>query len=327
MSDFHARNSLSTHGVQVMSYHILSVVDGSSLFVRQWVPPPEKVTKAVFQLTHGISEHSGRYDRFARFLAENGYRVYASDLRGHGLSVPQSELGKASLHFWQDTTADLKQLLDLMQSENSKLPRFAFGHSLGSAFTQSHIQNWGGMLKGAILCGTFGAFPGMSDVQLREAVHALKPLAFAVETSERTSPVFLQLLDGLNKALGPNFKGCDWQTTDQIEIDRFLRDPLNGKPFCNRMMYSSLQGLQQLWMPENESRIAKDLPILVMCGTRDPVGGMTTTVRALIDRYQHNGVKEVLHIFYEGARHEPMNDFCRDQMHADVLKWLDAHIS
>jgi pimeloyl-ACP methyl ester carboxylesterase len=254
MSDFHARNSLSTHGVHVMNYHIPSVVDGSSIFVRQWVPPPEAVTKAVFQLTHGISEHSGRYDRFARFLAENGYRVYASDLRGHGLSVPQSELGKASLHFWQDTTADMKQLLDLMQFENLKLPCFAFGHSLGSALTQSHIQNWGGMLKGAILCGTFGAFPGMGDVQLREAVDALKPLAFAVETSEQTSPVFLQLLDCLNKALGPNFKGCDWQTTDQIEIDRFLRDPLNGKPFCNRMMYSTLQGLSAI--VDAEKRIA-----------------------------------------------------------------------
>jgi hypothetical protein len=65
-------------------------------------------------------------------------------------------------------------------------------------------------------------------------------LAFAADTSDQTSPVFLELLTGLNKALGPNFKGCDWQTTDPIEIHRFLRDPLNGKPFCNRMMYSAL---------------------------------------------------------------------------------------
>jgi alpha-beta hydrolase superfamily lysophospholipase len=310
-----------------MSYHLPSVVDGASIFVRQWVPPPEVDTKAVFQLTHGISEHSGRYDRFARFLAENGYRVYASDLRGHGLSVPQPELGKASVHFWQDTTADMKQLLDHMRSENSTLPCFAFGHSLGSALTQSHIQNWSGLLKGAILCGTFGAFPGMSEVRLREAVDALKPLAFGPETADQTSSVFLELLAGLNKALGRNFQGCDWQTTDKIEIDRFLGDPLNGKPFCNRMMYSVLQGLQQLWMPENESHIAKDLPILVTCGTKDPVGGMTTTVRALIDRYRRNGVKEVSPIFYDGARHEPLNDFCRDQMHADVLKWLDAYLS
>jgi len=35
----------------------------------------------------------------------------------------------------------------------------------------------------------------------------------------------------------PGLQGFDWQTTDQVEIERFLRDPLNGKPFCNRMMY------------------------------------------------------------------------------------------
>jgi hypothetical protein len=32
-----------------------------------------------------------------------------------------------------------------------------------------------------------------------------------------------------------------------------------------------------------------------MCGTRDPVGGMTTTVQALIDRYRKNGVRDVSH--------------------------------
>ena len=81
--------------------------------------------QAVLQLIHGISEHSGRYDRFAHLLAGNGFRAYASDLWGHGLSVPQSELGKASAHFWADTTADMKQLLDLRHTENPNLTRFA----------------------------------------------------------------------------------------------------------------------------------------------------------------------------------------------------------
>ena len=319
--------TITTHGVQSMNYHIPSVVDGCSVSVRKWLPPHEVNTRAALQLTHGISEHSGRYDRFARFLAENGYQVYACDLRGHGLSVRQSELGKASVHFWVDTMADMKQLLDLMYTENPNLPRFAFGHSLGSALTQSHIQNWGGMYKGAILSGTFGAFPGMSATQVRAAAAALQALAFAAETSDKTSAVFVELLSNLNKACGPDFKGCDWQTTDQVEIERFLRDPLNGKPFCNRMMYGVLQGLQQLWTPENENCIPKDLPILVMCGTGDPVGGMTTNVRALIERYQRYGVKDVSHIFYEGARHEPLNDFCRDKFCADVLAWLEARLS
>ena len=316
----------TTHGVQAIKYHVSSVVDGSPVSIRQWLPPPEVETKAALQLTHGISEHSGRYDRVARRLAENGYRVYASDLRGHGLSVPRTELGQAAIDFWADTTADMKQLLDIMQTDNPKLPRFAFGHSLGSALTQAHIQRWGGLFKGAILCGTFGAFPGMNDSQLRDTVAAIKPLAFGADTSNKISTVFLELLDGLNKASGPNFKGCDWQTSDPVEIDRFVRDPVNGKPFCNRMMYGVLLGLSELWTSENERRIPTDLPILVVCGTRDPVGGMTITVKALIDRYRKNGIKDVSHIFYDGVRHEPMNDASRDQFQADILRWLDQHL-
>ena len=65
----------------------------------------------------------------------------------------------------------------------------------------------------------------------------------------------------------------------------------------------------------------------VACGTRDPVGGMTTTAQALIDRYRKNGVRDVSHVFYDGVRHEPMNDFGRDQFHADVLAWLRQHLS
>src|SRR6516162_8247037 len=152
------------------------------------------------------------------------------------------------------------------------------------------------MLKDAILCGTFGSFPGINASQLNEAVETMRPLAYSAETSDQISAAFVSLLDNFNKASGPNFKGCDWQTSDQVEINRFLRDPLNGKPFCNRMMYGVLLGLSQLWTPENERRIPTDLPIFVMCGTRDPVGGMTTTVQALIKRYKTNGVKDVSNI-------------------------------
>ena len=63
-----------------------------------------------------------------------------------------------------------------------------------------------------------------------------------------------------------------------------------------------------------------------MCGARDPVGGMTTTVQALIDRYRKNGVRDVSHVSYEGVCHEPMNDFGRDQFHADVVTWLNQHL-
>jgi alpha-beta hydrolase superfamily lysophospholipase len=92
------------------------------------------------------------------------------------------------------------------------------------------------------------------------------------------------------------------------------------------MMYGVLQGILQVWTPENEQRMPKDLAILITCGTRDPVGSMTASERALIERYRQYGVKDLSHIFYEGARHELLNDFCREQMYADVVSWLDGHL-
>jgi alpha-beta hydrolase superfamily lysophospholipase len=56
-------------------------------------------------------------------------------------------------------TADIKQLADLARDENPGLPLFAFGHSMGSALTQAHIENHSDLLAGAILRGTLSAVP------------------------------------------------------------------------------------------------------------------------------------------------------------------------
>uniref|UniRef100_A0A6N2L1C4 Serine aminopeptidase S33 domain-containing protein n=1 Tax=Salix viminalis TaxID=40686 RepID=A0A6N2L1C4_SALVM len=38
-------------------------------------------------LMHGLNEHSGRYNDFARELNANGFKVYGMDWIGSGLSV------------------------------------------------------------------------------------------------------------------------------------------------------------------------------------------------------------------------------------------------
>jgi hypothetical protein len=39
----------TTYSVQSMNYHVPSVVDGSGISIREWVPPPEVNTKATLQ--------------------------------------------------------------------------------------------------------------------------------------------------------------------------------------------------------------------------------------------------------------------------------------
>src|SRR3984893_16160239 len=82
------------------TFTFASQVDQAPIFVRKWLPPCGIRPQATEQITPGIAEHSGRYDRFARFLAAKGYVVYALDLRGHGETAGPDRLGKGGQTAW-----------------------------------------------------------------------------------------------------------------------------------------------------------------------------------------------------------------------------------
>ena len=56
--------------------------NGRNLPARIWQPEGE--VKAVLQITHGMTEHMGRYEAFADALCARGIVVAGFDLRGHG---------------------------------------------------------------------------------------------------------------------------------------------------------------------------------------------------------------------------------------------------
>lgn len=69
----------------------LSRPDGATIHAYRWVPDGEPA--AIVQIAHGMAEHAGRYERFARALTEAGYVVYAEDHRGHGRTGRAATLG------------------------------------------------------------------------------------------------------------------------------------------------------------------------------------------------------------------------------------------
>jgi len=215
------------------SFTFASQVDQAPIFVRKWEPPCGIRPRATVQITHGIAEHSGRYDRLARFLAAEGCLAYALDLRGHGQTAGPDNFGQAGISAWHDMTADIKQLADIARTEHPDLPLIAFGHSMGSALTQSHIENHGDLLAGAILCDTLGAIPGLDEDQYETVIQELHTLATGPK-ADAVSQFFGGLLMEFNAPFVKgvaNPTGCEWQTSDPDEIRKFLSDPLCAKPF------------------------------------------------------------------------------------------------
>lgn len=60
--------------------------------------------KGIVQISHGLAEHAGRYDRLATALNAAGYLVYAHDHRGHGATGESaSSLGSFGAPGWEWT--------------------------------------------------------------------------------------------------------------------------------------------------------------------------------------------------------------------------------
>ena len=282
---------------------------GIEISYRRWLPEGE--LKAIVQIAHGASEHSARYDRFARFLAEHGYAVYADDHRGHGLTARVTGVGKAGPGGWNAMVDDLRELADLARAEIADVPLVLFGHSMGSFLAQLFIQRYGSEIDGVVLSGSSGGLAAVADtVTLLETMPPDDP-----------APIF----GPLNAPFEPARTPFDWLSRDEAEVDKYVADPMCGDdhPLTIGFVVDMMRGGAEAWTPENEKRVPKDLPILLITGEADPVSEGGKTVRELEARYRTNGVADVTGLYYPDGRHELLNETNRDDVQRDVLGWLD----
>ena len=73
-------------------------------------------------------------------------------------------------------------------------------------------------------------------------------------------------------------------------------------------------------------RELKDLPVLVISGSRCQVGEDGKGPREVTQRLREAGVADVTMTLYPDARHEILNETNRDEVTADVIAWLDARL-
>jgi len=291
--------------------------DGIDIRYRRWLP--KGTPKAIVEIAHGASEHSGRYERFATFLASNGYAVYAVDHRGHGETAKSTGVGRGGERGWKGIIGDLDELRDLARRELGDLPVVLFGHSMGSFLAQRYVQLHGDELIGLVLSGSSG---GLAD--LDASIEGLQAFADAGAADE---PV--PILGPFNAAFEPARTPFDWLSRDESEVDKYVADPMCGDsaPLTIGFVLDMMRNGAETWDPANERLVPNDLPILLITGEQDPVSEGGSTVRELEARYRANGVADVRGLYYAGARHELLNETNRDAVQDDVLQWLDRVVS
>ncbi|KHL04446.1 hypothetical protein LK10_05570 [Sinomonas humi] len=277
---------------------VRSEADGLGISVLRWEAVGEK--KGSVQISHGMAEHKHRYARLAEELARNGFTVYASDHRGHGESVSESvPLGDFGEAGWDGLLNDLAQLGGWVR-EREGAPVLLLAHSMGSMAGQQVILTHADLYDGVVFSGT----------------SALDELAAAAAESDS---------EGLQSFNEPfeHRTGFEWLSRDADEVQKYIDDPLCGFDLSEKASNGFWSSGSAAADPEKLAGVKEDLPILLISGEADPVGGGDGRwVHKVADRYREAGLHDVETRLYPEARHELFNETNRDEVTAEVVSWL-----
>lgn len=285
---------------------------GVDVFYRQW---DRAEPRGIVLVAHGASEHSGRYARFARALTDEGWAVYAPDHRGHGLTSAATGVGRLGPGGGAALIGDLHRLRDLASADHPGVPVAVFGHSMGALIALGYATQHPTALDGLVLCG----FPASADGVAAFAEQLQQ--AAAAGLGDEPAPS----LAGLNAAFEPARTPFDWLSRDEAEVDRYLDDPFCGDR--HPLTFGYLAGLFEVGVPalSPDAASAINCPVLLIAGDQDPAAAMGQNVHELEKVLETAGVAAESRL-YSGARHELLNELNRDDVTADIVTWLTAHV-
>lgn len=296
-----------------------TVPDGTVLHVHRWLP--EGPVRAVVQVAHGMVEHAARYAHLGERLADRGYAVYASDHRGHGRTAagPDALGHLGDEHGFADAVDDLVALTDRLRADHPGVPVVLLGHSMGSFLARAYAARHGERLAGLVLSGTTGdpGLMGLLGVRLAGLEVRLRgPRA-------RSRLMEALVLGPYNRPFRPSRTRFDWLTRDEAQVDSYLADELCGGLATAGFYRDLLTGLRWVSQPSTYATVPADLPVHVVSGEADPLGG-AAAVEEVAGRLRAAGVRDVTTQVWPGARHETLNETNRDEVVDGLLAWLDA---
>ncbi len=283
---------------------------------------PEGDPVGILQVIHGLGEHQGRYVSFARFLAENGFAAYTSDLPGHGPAAAETgSLGRFPRGGWLQAAEAQHALLERVKGLWPGKPVFLFGHSMGSFLARSCLILWPGGLQGCILCGT-----GHLARPLVAAGSAAAEVTAKLRGEGNTSEFLRKMaFGGYNQRIPEAASPNAWICRDEAVVAAYDADPLCGLTPSSGLIREMMRGIRLITDPSKQKRMDPELPVLFISGEEDPVGEYGAGVRRALESFRKAGMKRAELKLYPGDRHELLNEPDRDAVCGDILAWLKAH--
>jgi alpha-beta hydrolase superfamily lysophospholipase len=265
--------------------------DGLALFRQSW--RPAGTTRAVLVNVHGIGDHSSLYPMLPGHFVPRGWSVHTYDLRGNGRSPgPRGHIER-----WSQLRDDLNRFLAVVRDEESGLPLFLLGNSLGGLVVLDYAFHHPNGLRGVI--------------------------AIAAPLGRIGTPGWLLTLGRALSHIWPGFTldtGLDLSglSRDPAVGDAIVSDPLFHRKASARLAAEVLRTARDLRL--NAARFP--VPLLLLHGAEDRMVFPEGT-RAFFDAV---GQPDKDYLEYPGAFHALLADIGHERVLADLERWMGERV-
>lgn len=293
-----------------------------TLYVKVWYP--EQTPIGILQISHGMIEYIDRYDDFAKYLAKQGFLVVGNDHLGHGYTAANED----NLGFMNglDTShlivRDLFRVTKFVKKSYPDVPYYLMGHSMGSFLARRYAMSYGEYIDGLILMGTgYQPKPILLFGYVVLALHHL-----TVGDRNRSRIVELLAFGSYNLKCWKDRRVHAWLNRDKEKVDSYEQDPFCTYHFTVKGYKTLFDTLWYIEKKDHIDLIPKDLPVLFVSGTADPVGSYKRGVDQVFNQMRSAGIEDMESIFYEGARHEILHELEYQKTYDDILNWLKQKV-
>ncbi|MFV0343918.1 MAG: alpha/beta fold hydrolase [Anaerocolumna sp.] len=295
--------------------------DGAKTLLQCYKTNAEPISSIL--ILHGMAEHYKRYDAFVTYLLDQGLDVYIYNHRGHGTDKHTRELGYiAPKDGYKLLISDGITILNYIKKNKRTGKLFLLGHSMGSLVSRCIIQSYHD-LDGVILCGT--TYP--SKLKLVPGI-LLTTLVKARYGPNHPSSFIDGIIFGSKdyKTLQKR-TSFDWLTRNNHVVGAYIHDPYCGF-VCSTSFY---QDLLKLTLSASTTKMVKrtprKLPLYLIAGKDDPVGGMGKEINKLYTQLKRCKFENVIKKLYPDCRHELLQELNASEIMHDISHWIKKTIS
>ncbi len=294
-----------------MKEEIFIAGDGERLVCSLWDDVKNPI--GVVQIIHGMDEHIANYERFSKFLNQNGYIVFGDSHRTHGHTTGAAQKIGKNGHPQDLFRATMGDELEIMRylKRRYALPLLLFGQGYGSFIAQRLISDTNICTAGVCLSGSAKYPEWMLEIARAIAWAGVK--IHGADAPARTLELLFPIHD--------NSHGAGKLRHAKAQTDINADEAPQAKYLSYGFYYSLFDNLLHL-----QQKACIETPMLIISGGNDLVSFNARFAKSLYRAYKSQDMRYLTFIIYPGARHELLMGTDYIEVQRDILDFFNSAI-